>query len=972
MCTFLLMKAHRCILSILFILLAGSSPSYAWSLRTHIWIGQQVINDVLADGMIHIGKKQYPVANYIVEALRQYPQMFRAGNLGPDLFPDPIVGQITTHPGLAGGWSTDQWLGHLLKNSRKPQDVALAFGFMCHAAGDMFAHTYVNQYAGDIFSLLDDERDVELRHFVLEKYIERATPLPYTLDGQPINWEKDIMVSEAYLAEQLILNESVFKQYTKSGTGLHLAAMYGVKTAVDVLDEQNNKLIAELTKWGGKYVSAHAKLVIDMTTGKQLITAAELSLKQQELTLLAEEAAYKAALDIFNEANSIMDKYPGLINYQKELLVIQTKAAAEALKFSTDVASEVNQVVSGLENQIRSAEDRISGEVCRVLKKIPFVGKIMSSGCKEIDKLRAQIRGIQNNISGHRQRAAAATVAANAAESLRDKTSAEVNRLSNIYNEAERGIREGTYKAAVIAADTKVKKQRELIVKQQKIVAELKAKQEKMVEEFNIVDDIIKKMEELVRKYNAITLLIGNWNDGITKATEAFILAGNSAGAKLLRGEGNPIDDYTRWFSCYGSVYTGVPSQFPEAACSVADNLEKIKNKYDEMIASLPEILQWTINPTKKAQDLAYKQLEPALKNASYQIAKFLTDKKSAEFLQLLTGQSYATREKLNQVYSEDKSGKKLLLFTDVHLLIDQDLFLKDGVLNPEMFKPLAHSLTMAKLALLEPAVLNQVIGDLVGDYKSPFFGTEIYQPQGDRFSILLGVLASIDGNHQWQAYALPYPRRVANANLPKYGYDYYKDKTKGLKIWVDPYLRERVFTVLFPGSVMGALGQRSELRWPNYKFPECAAYLFPSTQEVGGTLKGHDVVCNDLWNPNVSPAYMLTTQLEFKARYHQCDTIIWGDKHWTIVGSYYNKEDADTYRSEIEMTYPDLHVTIAEQQSGQRFWAIMLSSCTDSVRANEAKNIAIRRRIAPDAYVWKHAEVFRTEPRALNRRRRK
>ncbi len=89
-----------------------STNSYAWSLRTHIWIAQQILNDVLDDGKLNIGNGTYPLPAYIVQALRSHPKMFRCGALGPDIYPDLVVGQITTHPGVKGGWQTDQWLSH--------------------------------------------------------------------------------------------------------------------------------------------------------------------------------------------------------------------------------------------------------------------------------------------------------------------------------------------------------------------------------------------------------------------------------------------------------------------------------------------------------------------------------------------------------------------------------------------------------------------------------------------------------------------------------------------------------------------------------------------------------------------------------------------------------------------------------------------------------------------------------------------
>ncbi len=152
-------------------------PAEAWGLKTHAWIAQLVIDDVLDDGMVSLPSGQRAaVPAAIIAAIRAHPERYRMGSLGPDVFPDPIVGQTTTHPGVENGWHTDDWLKHLLGAADDFEELAFVYGFAGHAAGDMFAHTYVNAYAGDIF-VLSDENEVERRHFLLEKYRRRASPI---------------------------------------------------------------------------------------------------------------------------------------------------------------------------------------------------------------------------------------------------------------------------------------------------------------------------------------------------------------------------------------------------------------------------------------------------------------------------------------------------------------------------------------------------------------------------------------------------------------------------------------------------------------------------------------------------------------------------------------------------------------------------------------------------------------------------
>ena len=75
-----------------------------------MWVAQQVLNDVLPDGKVTIGQWEYQIDEDILSALRSHQAEYRMGNAGPDGFPDLIVPQITTHPGVERAWQSDDWL----------------------------------------------------------------------------------------------------------------------------------------------------------------------------------------------------------------------------------------------------------------------------------------------------------------------------------------------------------------------------------------------------------------------------------------------------------------------------------------------------------------------------------------------------------------------------------------------------------------------------------------------------------------------------------------------------------------------------------------------------------------------------------------------------------------------------------------------------------------------------------------------
>jgi len=87
---------------------------------------------------------------------------FSVRGSGGDIYPDLVIGQTTTHPGVDGAWQTDDWLRHMVRNAMNPREVTIASGYPAHASSDVFAHSYLNNYAGDVFEL-GDERAVEIR-----------------------------------------------------------------------------------------------------------------------------------------------------------------------------------------------------------------------------------------------------------------------------------------------------------------------------------------------------------------------------------------------------------------------------------------------------------------------------------------------------------------------------------------------------------------------------------------------------------------------------------------------------------------------------------------------------------------------------------------------------------------------------------------------------------------------------------------
>lgn len=173
-----------------------AGAALAWKPTTHVYLSEVALRDALDDGKVTILRVDYErgrilkeIGDYevpadLLAALRACREQFRAGVLGPDAFPDIATGQSAIHPGddprvggLEGnepGEGSDAWLGYLWRESAGQSGAIRAWiaGFFTHAAGDLYAHTFVNHFAGGEFEAGPNA----LRHVVLEGYLGRRCP----------------------------------------------------------------------------------------------------------------------------------------------------------------------------------------------------------------------------------------------------------------------------------------------------------------------------------------------------------------------------------------------------------------------------------------------------------------------------------------------------------------------------------------------------------------------------------------------------------------------------------------------------------------------------------------------------------------------------------------------------------------------------------------------------------------------------
>lgn len=198
--------------------------AHAFEPFTHNFTGDHARVDAI-DGFVTIDGREYPVRSEIAQALRDWPQFYDAGVIGPDIYPDLLYGWNLLHTSDGGdlyaceskapdppifepelgaectqSGNTGDWLKLVLERAwsaqgdpsysaaERSQILAFSYGFLTHPAGDMWAHTLVNDFATELWpplgEVLTDPNDlaVALRHKAVEAYIGDATPF---YDGNP-------------------------------------------------------------------------------------------------------------------------------------------------------------------------------------------------------------------------------------------------------------------------------------------------------------------------------------------------------------------------------------------------------------------------------------------------------------------------------------------------------------------------------------------------------------------------------------------------------------------------------------------------------------------------------------------------------------------------------------------------------------------------------------------------------------------
>ena len=224
-------------------LLLTSLPAYAWKPTVHVYTGNEAISEILnGQNQVTVFGRVYPVAPEIAEAIRNYPDFYRGGCVGPDGFPDLLFGQTIIHPDWKadGGTYTYEWLAHIYSSAWSyysdrggdasgQQALAFMYGYLNHAGGDLWGHTLINYYAGGAWpEIPGGDISIAVRHVIVEEYISQFTP-PTNLS---INWPN------GFIHDTFISSETA-KSLSKESS-IPFGIPYFVKLRAKLVAERNS------------------------------------------------------------------------------------------------------------------------------------------------------------------------------------------------------------------------------------------------------------------------------------------------------------------------------------------------------------------------------------------------------------------------------------------------------------------------------------------------------------------------------------------------------------------------------------------------------------------------------------------------------------------------------------------------------------------------------------------------------------
>lgn len=833
---------------------ASPLSANAFGLKTHIWIGLQLLAEIRTSCRVEVERAPIPIDSDVCVSLQTHPGAFMAGVLGPDAFPDLITGQVTTHPGIEGDWQTSDWLIHLYAKASTGAELAFAAGYLVHAASDTFAHSFVNAYAGDIF-VLSDERRVELRHFLLEKYIDSRLP-SYAFDAIGLQPPAD------WLRDKLIHNPDASRLSAKSGLALHIASMYNIHRNVSDLADEFDRIEKDAAELIVRVPFEVAEAGMKLASGETALDVASVTLRAEEKALQVQRDLVEAENRILQEAIRVLQENTDKIN----LLGQQASLAREAAELARRIGNDAIDEVARLHNRLLDVERQIQGvpqyllrEACReeVVGTVcgifcPLCGSlckdVTNTVCRTIQdvnqawtNLQNEILNIRGSLADAQARAAKATIDATTQMQIEQAKVQEQasERLLTAGLQAARGAVQIKYDLQVRLLDERIK----LTEAAREEVDRLKEEIGKLRQRVFDLESVEAVLKDLIARSDLLSGLVKSWRSGMEVAGREFVIASNMVAKGLIDGKGQFASTYLEWWKCSGNAYVAIPIQFGQSVCGFENMIERVETEMNAFVErTLPPPFNQLYSEILNIKARVKVELKNAIDDGALHFAKLAApDGATRQFIDVLARPQNASQSMMNEAFATAADSEKpLLVFERISDLVDSDMGSTGGPFSPERFSAVRNAVTLSKLALMDVIGVRKLAWVLGAD------DGKISAPQSPgRTSPLFDMLRSIDGNHQWQPYGLPYAssngnHRPADPARRRYGYGPGQERP-GFQLFVDQELRRSMFLRLFRGPLNPSL----QSRLPAYPFLECSHHPFALTFLADGQGAAEDLGCS-------------------------------------------------------------------------------------------------------------------------------
>jgi hypothetical protein len=823
------------------VLLCAASQVQAFKISTHLWLADNLLDEICA-GVVRIDGREIPLEPQVRESIVRHPDAFLIGVLGADLYPDLIAGQMTTHPGLpprltvdpervptnvasmaaafdrpitgtVRGWQTDDWLafvrGRAFESSggKATAEVAFAFGYMLHAAMDTWAHSYVNLFTGDLFSIADNQ-EVAARHTALEVFIEQVhepyvqplaksgpagcVPAKRSMGARAAQSVDNLSRHAAptrFVRDTLILHPAAANQYARTPGAQHVFAMW---------------LVWDLAQRSrSDWHSARGAL--------------DALVDQAETAVFQADAAWQAADHAKNLAETAA----------QQALVAKQQAEQFAAGKADALAGVIGDMLDVLENNpaVQATEATIESFVNLLPPPLRTTYYRARNAARDADKaLDAAVDAYETASSASSEQAAAALAAFEALELKQAARQAATQARDVGWQVVDTGL-DGWRRNIESAVDAYV-------------VAFEETAREIMRGSGNRFRSGANPMEPLKSWAACWGPMFGMpampLPPGVAASgCQAGLAAYSQARENLTLLKNNAA------FDLLGLSHLKQPVvQFEDHLHErVADGIPAAGQLLHEALGSEASVAAGSASFMAALWD---KHVHPDDLND-----EFAHDASSGNL----------------PVYAQHGNGPG----TITAMLTRDGLPTKYGSSLTAMtaFPPVANALTLSRLTLLDGKGLKTLVESYgVTDSAYPD-GDPAYPQHARPGDVLMGAIRSIDGNHQWQPVAPPLPRQVpgAGGNLAdgecrRFGYPALgsygpqpceKDDAAaadsalsgwlagkdGFRLWLDPGLRGAVFDRIFVGPLSVAVCERLGSGSPQFKPLGCdSGDPFPGSGE--------------------------------------------------------------------------------------------------------------------------------------------